>query len=114
MPAKKAPDGGARPVTPVMEDYLEAIFDLGKEKKAVRVKDIATRLGVKMPTVTSMLKTLRDRELVDYTVGKMLQPGASCGCIDRQRVMNECSRIPAPNGAAQAALTEANDASQLG
>ena len=55
-----------KPLTSVMEDYLEAIFDLGKEKKVVRVKDIAARLAVKMPTVTSMLKTLRGRGLVDY------------------------------------------------
>ena len=53
-------------MTPAMEDYLEAIFVLGNEKRAVRVKDIAKRLKVKMPTVTSMLKTLSERELIDY------------------------------------------------
>ena len=52
-----------KPLTSVMEDYLEAIFDLGKEKKVVRVKDIAKRLDVKMPTVTNMLKTLSGRGL---------------------------------------------------
>jgi len=55
-----------KPLTSVMEDYLEAIFNLDKEKKVVRVKDIAKRLDVKMPTVTSMLKTLRNRKLVHY------------------------------------------------
>ena len=55
-----------KPLTPAMEDYLEAIFNLGKEKRIVRVKDIAKRLGVKMPTVTSMLKTLSNRKLIDY------------------------------------------------
>ena len=55
-----------KPLTSVMEDYLEAIFDLDKEKKVVRVKDIAKRLNVKMPTVTSMLKTLSKRKLVHY------------------------------------------------
>ncbi|HMA67948.1 MAG TPA: metal-dependent transcriptional regulator [Desulfosalsimonadaceae bacterium] len=55
-----------KPLTPVMEDYLEAIFDLAREKKVVRVKDIAKRLDVKMPTVTSMLKTLGKRGLVHY------------------------------------------------
>ena len=35
-----------KPLTPAMEDYLEAIFNLGKEKRIVRVKDIAKRLGV--------------------------------------------------------------------
>jgi len=55
-----------KPLTPAMEDYLEAIFNLGKEKRVVRVKDIAKRLGVKMPTVTNMLKTLSKREFIDY------------------------------------------------
>ena len=53
-------------LTPAMENYLEAIFNLGKEKRVVRVKDIAKRLGVKMPTVTNMLKTLSERGLIDY------------------------------------------------
>lgn len=55
-----------KPLTSVMEDYLEAIFDLDKEKRVVRVKDIAKRLDVKMPTVTSMLKTLSKRGFVYY------------------------------------------------
>jgi DtxR family Mn-dependent transcriptional regulator len=55
-----------KPLTSVMEDYLEAIFDLNKDKKVVRVKDIAKRMDVKMPTVSSMLKTLSARGLVHY------------------------------------------------
>jgi len=55
-----------KPLTSTMEDYLEAIFDLDKDKKVVRVRDIARRMDVKMPTVTSMLKTLNDRGLVNY------------------------------------------------
>ena len=54
------------PLTPTMEDYLEAIFNLAKEKRVVRVRDIARKLGVKMPTVTNMLKTLSDKGLIDY------------------------------------------------
>ena len=52
-----------KPLTYVMEDYLEAIFDLDQEKKFIRVKDIAKRMDVKMPTVSSMLKTLSDRAM---------------------------------------------------
>ncbi|MEA1901135.1 MAG: metal-dependent transcriptional regulator [Thermodesulfobacteriota bacterium] len=63
---KNKDDISKKPLTPAMEDYLEAIFNLGKEKRVVRVKDIAKRLGVKMPTVTSMLNTLSKRELIDY------------------------------------------------
>lgn len=55
-----------KPVTPAMEDYLEAIYNLDNEKRVVRVKDIAKRLDVKMPTVTNMLKTLSERELIEY------------------------------------------------
>ncbi|MBU2552355.1 MAG: metal-dependent transcriptional regulator [Proteobacteria bacterium] len=53
-------------LTPVMEDYLEAIYDIGLEKKVVRVRDIAEKMSVRMPTVTSMLKNLSGRELVEY------------------------------------------------
>jgi DtxR family Mn-dependent transcriptional regulator len=56
----------AKPLTPAMENYLKAIYNLDKEKRVVRVRDIAKRLGVRMPTVTSMLKTLSKRKLVDY------------------------------------------------
>ena len=55
-----------KPLTPVMEDYLEAIFQLDEDKKVVRVKDIAKRMDVKMPSVSSMLKTLNNRGLVNY------------------------------------------------
>jgi DtxR family transcriptional regulator, Mn-dependent transcriptional regulator len=55
-----------KPLTSVMEDYLEAIFDLDQEKRFVRVKDIAKKMDVKMPTVSSMLKTLNERGLVNY------------------------------------------------
>jgi len=64
--SRKEDEISAKPLTSVMEDYLEAIFDLDREKKVVRVKDIARRLDVKMPTVSSMLKTLNDRGLVNY------------------------------------------------
>lgn len=55
-----------KPLTSAIENYLEAIFNLSREKRAVRVKDIAGRLGVRMPTVSSMLKTLSKRKFIDY------------------------------------------------
>jgi DtxR family Mn-dependent transcriptional regulator len=66
MPPAAKPKAGSKPLTAAMEDYLEAIYDLDQEKKVVRVRDIANRLDVKMPTVTSMLKTLSARALVHY------------------------------------------------
>ncbi len=53
-------------LTPTMEDYLEVILLLEKEKKAVRVKDIAKNMDVKLPTVTSMLNTLMQRGLINH------------------------------------------------
>lgn len=45
---------------------MESIYDLDQERKVVRVKDIAKRMGVKMPSVSSMLKTLNRKGLVNY------------------------------------------------
>lgn len=66
MEMQKKSSAWEKPLTSVMEDYLEAIFDLDQEKKFVRVKDIAKRMNVKMPTVSSMLRTLKARGLVNY------------------------------------------------
>jgi len=77
-----------KPLTSVMEDYLEAIFDLDQEKKFIRVKDIAKRMDVKMPTVSSMLKTLNDRGLVNYEkyeYVELTQKGAAVGKEMRRR-----------------------------
>jgi DtxR family Mn-dependent transcriptional regulator len=49
-----------------MEDYLEAIAQLGQRNRAVRVKQLSERLGVKMPSVTSALKKLSQRALVEH------------------------------------------------
>jgi len=84
----KGDNAPEKPLTPAMEDYLEAIFNLGKEKRVVRVKNIAKRLGVKMPTVTSMLKSLSKRGLIDYEKYEYLElteKGAvAAGEVDRK------------------------------
>lgn len=49
-----------------MEDYLEAIANLGGRRKVVRVSQISRKLGVKMPSVTSALKKLSEQELVEH------------------------------------------------
>jgi len=59
----------AKPVAPLssaMEDYLEAIYHLEQERRIARVRDIASRLGVKMSSVSSALKTLGSRGLIRY------------------------------------------------
>lgn len=53
-------------LTPSMEDYLETILLLEQKNRVARVKDIAERLSVQMPSVTGALKSLKNRELVEY------------------------------------------------
>ena len=75
-------------LTSVMEDYLEAIFDLDQDKKVVRVRDIAKRMAVKMPTVSSMLRTLKSRGLVNYEkyeYVELTRDGAKVGREMRRR-----------------------------
>jgi len=54
-----------REQTASMEDYLEAIANLGEGRKVVRVKQISEMLRVKMPSVTSALKKLSEQKLGD-------------------------------------------------
>jgi DtxR family Mn-dependent transcriptional regulator len=48
------------------EDYLEAVLDLVRTGRVARVRDIARRLGVGMPSVSVALKALSARGLVNY------------------------------------------------
>ena len=52
--------------TASMEDYLEAVAVLRRGGKKVRVKQISTALGVKMPSVTAALRKLSEEGLVDH------------------------------------------------
>ena len=38
------------------ENYLKALFALSKETDEVTVNELSKQLGIKMPTVTSMMK----------------------------------------------------------
>lgn len=53
-------------LTSSQEDYLEAIWDLVRQDGSARVRDIAERLAVAMPSVTVALKALASRGLVEY------------------------------------------------
>ncbi len=48
------------------EDYLETILALETENTVARVKDIAASLGVQSGTVTSALKVLAEKGLINY------------------------------------------------
>ena len=49
-----------------LEDYLEAIYHTVEAKGAARAKDIVLRLGVHNSSVTQALKSLAEKELVNY------------------------------------------------
>lgn len=53
-------------LTPQLEDYLEAIAELQQENRVARAKDIADRLSVTRSTVTSALKSLSEKHLINY------------------------------------------------
>jgi len=53
-------------LTSNMEDYLEVIMHLQEEQKVARVRDVARRLKVKMPSVTGAMKGLAEKGLVNY------------------------------------------------
>jgi DtxR family Mn-dependent transcriptional regulator len=56
-------------ITPAVQDYLKAIHSLGGADKMVSPVDIASRLKVKAPSVTGMLKRLESAGLIRYGVG---------------------------------------------
>jgi DtxR family Mn-dependent transcriptional regulator len=56
--------------TPATEDYLKAIFHLGREGPRVHTTDLARQLQVSKPSVTSMLKRLAAKGLVNYSSGQ--------------------------------------------
>lgn len=49
-----------------LEDYLEVILDLEKENKVARAKDIAQKLGIQPGSVTGGLKSLVEKDLINY------------------------------------------------
>lgn len=48
------------------ENYLKALFHLGTEKGEVTINELAKHLGLKMPSVTSMIKRLSEEKLLKY------------------------------------------------
>ncbi|MEW6725457.1 metal-dependent transcriptional regulator [Desulforudis sp. 1088] len=53
-------------LTPSLEDYLEEIYRLSLGENAVRVTDVAARLGVKLPSVTKALRRLHEEDYLTY------------------------------------------------
>ena len=79
-------------MTPAEEDYLKAIYHLGKDGKAtISTNAIAARMDTKASSVTDMIKKLSDRNLIAYKKYKgvsLTESGNLCALsvIRRQRL----------------------------
>ena len=51
-------------LSPNMEDYLKTVHTLELEKGSVRIKDIASRMGISMPSASSAMKNLINQGFV--------------------------------------------------
>jgi len=58
---------GKKKLSASLEDYLETIYLICREKGAARSKDIMGLLNVSGPSVTEALQLLSEKKLVNYT-----------------------------------------------
>jgi DtxR family Mn-dependent transcriptional regulator len=58
------------PTSSVHEDYLKAVFRLGRGARRVLTSEIADALGVSGPSVTAMIQRLSREEMLDYSPRK--------------------------------------------
>lgn len=54
------------------ENYLKAMFSLSQKTGEISVNDLSKELDIKMPSVTSMVKRLASKDLVNYQSYKPL------------------------------------------
>lgn len=55
------------------ENYLKTIYRLAQQKNEITVKEIAESLGIKMPTVNSMVKKLDEKKFIRYEKYKAIE-----------------------------------------
>lgn len=56
-----------------LEDYLEITYNLIREKKIARIKEIARKKDVRMASVVAALKKLDNLGMVNYEVGEFVE-----------------------------------------
>lgn len=57
---------GKQQISASLEDYLEAIYEIFEEKQGVKAVEISRRLKVGRSSVTEALKSLAEKNLVNY------------------------------------------------
>ncbi len=50
----------------IQENYLKALYHLTADKKEVTVNELAKKMDLKMPSVTSMMQKMADEKLIKY------------------------------------------------
>ena len=53
-------------LTPTLEDYLRAIYDIERRQKAARPKDVSRAQNVAGSTVTAALQSLAEKGMINY------------------------------------------------
>jgi DtxR family transcriptional regulator, Mn-dependent transcriptional regulator len=75
-------------LSPTLEDYLEAIFQIVSMHKVARSMEIAEKLNVKRSSVTIALRSLADKGLINYQVRSYVtlteQGMDAARCVDRR------------------------------
>ena len=54
------------PLSESLENYLEAIYEIKKKRQIVRVRDVAKKLGVTMPSVNGAMKSLEAKGFINH------------------------------------------------
>lgn len=57
--------GSDKKISPSLEDYLEAIYNLRRLNSSVRVTDIAVELGIAKPSVNNAMSLLKEKGFVN-------------------------------------------------
>lgn len=71
-----------------LEDYIEAISEIIEVNGHAHTKDIADKLGVKMPSATKALQNLSEKKLIFYQSHmpvELTPEGAAIGAVLRRR-----------------------------
>ncbi len=75
-------------LSPTLEDYLEAIFQISAMNKVARSMEIADKLNVKRSSVTVALRSLAEKGLINYEARSFVtltEEGlGTARCIDRR------------------------------
>lgn len=66
MPTFRPHSGSPNPMSPSLEQYIEAIADLLTEDKVCSVSDIAERVQVSRPAASRAVRELSDKDLVHH------------------------------------------------